>query len=843
MNANPWLPLEYGWTVSYWLTIEGIPLLLSELDTNAALPDGMISYNSLIVDKSSEVGQEIDIDAGIGKGMPFSFQVAQTNDFDAMMRRWSNQAFCVGAAASDTTINVDSTTGWPSSGVFWCGNERIAYSGKTSTSFTGCTRGTCGSYPSIISGSGIIAGQLTDLPRTWRGRAVRLFATLVDPSGFMPATTLLSDSWEVWRGYIDKGPSRDGALWSFDCLPLDRRLTLPVSGALSGTVVDIPIAYPLGGSASVVIKIKVSAPSAFGFTIPISLAPYTSADSATPEEQITALQASWISGLATAINDVGGMTDATTWLDALNAIPYGDGFAWTINYLGGTSSHVSVQVQVAAKSSLPVVMLWDGTLSSTIVMPIITYGNSDILAYTMPMTTGVKATFAPLVAIAIEPSALISTTLPTSGVVKIGDQSFTFQSSLFDGDYVYLYGISNGATGSKAFAKINIEDMIGNTAEIVTVLTGAAHVAVLRLLESSGTGLRGAYDDLPYGAGYGLDAVDEATFYGIDNLPVSAQFTPADTIASVFGGWLGLLQKAVTTRDSGGEQLLSLVNTAPSGSDYIAEITDDAVIVGDGASFTLELGQDAINTMSVTFANGSSSPSSITFQDTQSAVLAGVVNLDVSVPVVFTGAADTLSNIAANKFIASQTVQTVEVRLLPWATNYAVDVGDLIRLDTIHFGVWSWTSGTQGYAGVARVVGSRRRLVDGAWTLRLAIDSSAVGIGLCPSAIVRVMDSGVAPTALEVDQRFYQHFAKTLERSPSGFKLVAYDPGLGDEGSGKRVTITEVSDTGTACALTVSAYDTSIALTVDQTVLTIPATSASTAYQSGFAHNGAGKWS
>lgn len=42
-------------------------------------------------------------------------------------------------AASDSTISVDSTSGWPSNGTFLVGGNKVAYTGKTSTTFTGCT--------------------------------------------------------------------------------------------------------------------------------------------------------------------------------------------------------------------------------------------------------------------------------------------------------------------------------------------------------------------------------------------------------------------------------------------------------------------------------------------------------------------------------------------------------------------------------------------------------------------------------------------------------------------------------------------------------------------------------
>jgi hypothetical protein len=42
---------------------------------------------------------------------------------------------------SETTVSVTSTTNFPDSGAFFCEDEEITYTGKTSNSFTGCSRG------------------------------------------------------------------------------------------------------------------------------------------------------------------------------------------------------------------------------------------------------------------------------------------------------------------------------------------------------------------------------------------------------------------------------------------------------------------------------------------------------------------------------------------------------------------------------------------------------------------------------------------------------------------------------------------------------------------------------
>ncbi len=66
-----------------------------------------------------------------------------------------------------TTINVASTTGFASpSGSLWIGNELITYTGTTSTSFTGCTRGTSGTTAYPYTASTAVAADTTSIVLT-----------------------------------------------------------------------------------------------------------------------------------------------------------------------------------------------------------------------------------------------------------------------------------------------------------------------------------------------------------------------------------------------------------------------------------------------------------------------------------------------------------------------------------------------------------------------------------------------------------------------------------------------------------------------------------------------------
>ena len=57
-----------------------------------------------------------------------------------------------------TTITVSSTTGFDSAGTIVVGNETITYTGTTSTTFTGCTRGASSTTAASIA-SGVTVAQ------------------------------------------------------------------------------------------------------------------------------------------------------------------------------------------------------------------------------------------------------------------------------------------------------------------------------------------------------------------------------------------------------------------------------------------------------------------------------------------------------------------------------------------------------------------------------------------------------------------------------------------------------------------------------------------------------------
>lgn len=98
-------------------------------------------------------------------------------------------------SASAATVNVVSTANFAASGTFYLDQEAIAYSGKTATSFTGCTRGQYGSKAtrhlySASQGSGLGNPQCTDIVVEVVGLPATLWLGQVSSAGVLTAVQL-----------------------------------------------------------------------------------------------------------------------------------------------------------------------------------------------------------------------------------------------------------------------------------------------------------------------------------------------------------------------------------------------------------------------------------------------------------------------------------------------------------------------------------------------------------------------------------------------------------------------------------------------------------------------------
>ena len=125
------------------------------------------------------------------------------------------------ATASATTLSVERTDGFPASGTLHVGGERVTYTGVTSTTFTGCTRGTGGTRARrhVLRGGmfalEVFGGAVERLP-SLRGRRATLWMLALS-GGVATDPTLL------WDGVVGAG-AEVAAGWRLPLVPAVRAL-------------------------------------------------------------------------------------------------------------------------------------------------------------------------------------------------------------------------------------------------------------------------------------------------------------------------------------------------------------------------------------------------------------------------------------------------------------------------------------------------------------------------------------------------------------------------------------------------------------------------------------------
>jgi hypothetical protein len=130
--------------------------------------------------------------------------------------------------SGDTTIIVDSTTGFPASGILDIGTELITYTAKTGTDFTGCVRGTNGTTATSHLDNAIVTNATL-----WTGWGIQSNTT---------NTLLAPGSWSLDNfGQILVATIKNGGTYTWDpsaAAPLATRATV-VSNAPTASVMTL----------------------------------------------------------------------------------------------------------------------------------------------------------------------------------------------------------------------------------------------------------------------------------------------------------------------------------------------------------------------------------------------------------------------------------------------------------------------------------------------------------------------------------------------------------------------------------------------------------------------------
>lgn len=850
-----WNTTSYGWSPVYWIQVTGIPVIFSERNLGKARPTGWTSEDggSLVIDESAEVGvEQIDRERGIGLGLSFSFKLLDTSTVRDWMRKWSYSAtLTADLAYNDTTATVDSTSGWPSSGAFFVGLERVTYTGTTATTFTGLTRGTCGTIAQEHR-TGTTDQIVTDRPRYLRGRDVILWASAADPSGYVCGTALdSSEAVQLWRGRIEAPPERHIDGFQFQAKSLDRVLEDPLGSNVTGDVVGTSNLYPVevGWTLTVQLLGETTAPVTYPLDVTVQVAPfeaYSPGDYLSAEDMRTAIS----DAFAAAVTDL-----------ALTA-QLGD-LIWKPDGKGNFRAQVLVDQDATVVKVQPTVYLGgkliEGSKASTysggmdadeyVDLGWVTAGNPCV-----PTSKADK----PGVPTSITVRLTEGTTadVPNAGVVLVrsGDATcgYTYEAKGTSNLDLYLTGLKP-LQGQKALTAAQLGQADDGepeaTCEIQFVSQGTLDEITLACLESSGTGALGAYDTLFRGQGYGIpdDLIQEGTFESLlGEAPVGSielrASAAGQSFVDMFSGCLGLFRYAVVCRpipwETNTPVRLVCVPTA-AGSNYETTITNADLLSHNGDPVVSVRRMDNPNILNVTRQPaGQEWEDHLIFQNVPGIDAEGRRETNYIIPATDRAALQVAGLAAkAGHFAYDSTVQAVELLVHP---STLVEVGDVVWLDQLdHPALWTYSTnpGQQGYDGPGRCVGKKMNLMTLVTTLTLLIDGSLRVHSLSPSAVIQNEDNAAAPSWVDLDYKYLKHFEAAVAAGGT-VQVCHYQPGE-VESSGQRYTVTAVSTVGGNCRLTLDTGAQFGAFSIDHTKassVTLPPTSLATDYQKQLAH-------
>lgn len=859
--ADVWAPLRYGWSHIYWCKIEGLPVVWCQRDTSATRPSGFSATSAtLVLQDSAKFGGEIDRDAGIAAGYPLSFKLLDDDTLDGYMTRPG--AICrltADASSSATTLTVDDTTDFASSGSIWVGRELITYSGKTSTTFTGCTRGVAGyAHAHLARSTAIIA----DTPSVWRGRLVTLYAQPCDATGYAPGSTWESTSSVVWRGYITGEPvrARDGSGWDLQALPIDRMLARPLAGEMTGTVISSDGRFKVAADSITIWLTRTNTSTAAVTKYVAALSPFADAgyspgDLISMTEAEAAISDAWSTWASNA--GVGAEFGDLIWHTVGNS---GTSWKWPSVDVDDRAPLIRLLYTGAPQYSYEVAVAWFGT-TATVQLdgknhpPKTTGDAADLLSLKLTLSgspyaistwnsNAPPATLVPALAIRMDDGELPA--LPNNGRVVVGEV-----------EYRYATATVTTATGLVVLRNLQptgaptpVTPAVGETARIISGNAGTMADCVRRLLHSSGeASLRGTYDTLPGFSGLGLptdftddDAIGAVLGGGWWSL-VEVDAQPASgSVSDAVGQALGLSGLALAMTDTyDAESVLTAVHTAPAETGWTATITDAEVVSygqADVASRTIQ----GPNKVAVQLADEGED---VILRDQGRIAAEGAIERRYNVPIEQRQHA--LPGIvawASARIIGDVRASLVDLDVVPWVD---AQLGAVVSLDLTHPSTWDADTGQPGISAIGRVL---RRQIDpstGVQSLSVLVDGRVLRRGICPAAPVTATDHATSPTYLEVSSDYLPIMIAAMAYADSNsdtLRVLHYEPGEGSEGVTEGFEISAVTDTGSACRLTVDSIVGSPTVSVSTSWLTWPESANDDTFQASWMHDADGsRWS
>ena len=853
-----WDAVRYGWNTHLWLTIAGVPIVWGETASGKTLPtDFPDEDGSLSIDDSAEIGTEkIDRVRGIAAGLGLSFKLLDTATTRDWLRSPSKYMTLTAdqpaSGAGSTAATVDDSTGWIAGDTMFLGMEAETIGVVASgTSLTGITRAEAGTLV-YDHATGSTAQIITDRPRGFRGRDVILYASPIDPAGYVTGATLAADAVEVWKGRLVGSPQRSQDGFAFEAVAFDRVLDQPLVGEVTGEVVDAigKIEVKKAWKFSIgVDAVDLAGASLWGGGYDLVGFPFKAdadGDVLAPGEIRDRIVTEFAAAVtaATAGADVGGLVFASSGKSspAARIEIVLDAAVYRVD-VSIVTSDVPVPIEIshefkggmAGAVNAFVKTQWDGISpwpADQFPPPESDASDFTIEALTVKLDEG-------------SPSDVSA-----PGVAKIGDELWKFSQVATSNAHLYVSGMARIGEGTLVGAEAE-----GKSVSILFQDSGTPSLTMLRALMSSGNGQRSAtYDTLARGQGYGLAEADvnlaSFTSGGAPFTELPILISHADqSFADIFGGLLGMFRRAVVARpdlNDGHNIKLELVRTSPYGSTYTATITDDDLLSAEGDPIESVEAAAVPNSITVRRqmpGEDDKAADRFVFNDLATADVIGKVEAEFTIPTESRKTVRDLAEIVIPSLLAGdQMLQAVEVRVGPWVAAYP---GDVVKFDGVtHPSLWTWNASPAavGYSGNALTVGRRMAPTTSAVILTVLLDGQLSVRSLSPAMLVSAhTDAAGAPSTLSVplglNDGYLVHMQQALELAGGPVELYHYVPGDA-EGAAESYTISAAASSGGVCVLTVDVTTGGHSVVDGESTLTLPSTLGGdvSTYQGTFAH-------
>ena len=743
--------LKRGWSELYAVTIEGIPYVFVEripkrVDTTSSvgLPTGYTSaVDALTIETDQSVSITLDRKSGGSSGTSFDL----TLDYDSLkdsgllpilFKQATNRAILTTDLAHNaTTVTVDDTTGFASAGMLYLGRELVTYTGKTGTTFTGCTRGVAG-YAYKYDDESPTYRVGSDIPIVWRGRFVTVHAHLVSPEG-----RILDSQWttgtyhrEIWKGQIDSVAEPIGRGFRFRSMPLVRTIAKPIGSDTKGDLYAVDpsdpatfAGFPVGDfDQGVLVYLEQGSNSGSAEIDPFD----TVSDSVIWLGQ-------WGQKLTNGINTASAFSSLSFSASELSFDMRNGQPAISINFVYQGNDELIGHLTISASGPYflePGTYLIEGGQWSRSARFVIPIRYAPIASGYLPVktTTG---------------SGWMNQAIPSTGFGVIesegGSELLTWSATVdntasLDADLgsIVLLKISERGINGTGFLDLTH----GGTLTVTAGYAGTVTDAIRTVMESSGTGARGTYDTLALGFGYGIPEawIDETAgglggFQGLSTNTVDMVAGGRVSLEELAGGYLVLNNTAITQQRSDDGLRLALVSTSPPAAvdqTMVSLEADDAILSRVEPARLI----DAPNIVKID-TSGIMGGQELTAVDLPRVQAEGPNELTITAPGITVAQAGAY----AQAVIAlGDGLQSITVKVGAWVE---LEPGDPVQIDLAHPAVYDFAEAERAPASVAgRVVGSRFNLADGTQDLTILIRGAYVGARfLCPSQAVQSKDS------------------------------------------------------------------------------------------------------